>query len=409
MISNSPDSGIPVSDVPGSGIMISDSPDSGIPASDLPGSGDKPESQGGKVKQEPQDTIGPFERKRRAGIIARENLSMLAVTTDEDIYGVESSGDEQPVLKRPKTSAQASTKNSRKHERKGDKGIFIGIHVEDPELPIYARYYPNGSLNARVYREDCSEAVIARWQGFFASKAQCTMEKIKLDPVLFKDDTIDIQNLGTEEKKQRIRQYLAANGIHPPAASRVTTDKPAEASLESEAQSYHADAPLSRTRKATAEQAKARLAAVTTAPSKSKAPVSSQDNTSTTANSPEKTAAKQPATADCTVSDLHVGFWITNLSLPVYAYIKAYPSRNSTAVCYRLHKADADEETIRSASYPRNGAAVRFDDIKFKDNFIRRSHNATRACIKAVLSNEPEPEEIDGRFGFTILRVIGWL
>lgn len=93
-----------------------------------------------------------------------------------------------------------------------NKGRYVGHHIIDASLPVYARFYPNGSMVARVYREDVTEETFQRFPNIFLNrqKGLVTVDKILLDKKLFEDYSgEDIQTLSVPEKKKRIRDYLS--------------------------------------------------------------------------------------------------------------------------------------------------------------------------------------------------------
>jgi hypothetical protein len=170
-------------------------------------------------------------------------------------------------------------------------------------LPVYVRYYPNGALNARVYHEDVSEELQASWAALFKQRGSLTLDKIKFNGELFKDDAVDIQGLSVGLKRERLIQYLTGNGVPKRNGSAAAGDiASAEKQLENTVQNSSPAIP---------DEA------------------AQEDVLSGTAD---------------TSMDIHIGFWIEQPKVRVYAFTKTftYPDRTDLRICYRAHRKDAD-------------------------------------------------------------------
>ena len=146
--------------------------------------------------------------KRRAGLRARKVPGSVAAASEDDAL---LSGDEGPSRKKVKTAAAPKPAQQWSKRRVIAKGTRIAVHkLGDDELPVYALYYQNGTLNCRTYREEAAPEVKQRHESFFSTGAQLTMDKIILDMNIFdKIGAKAIQSLKAEKQKEHIRTYLA--------------------------------------------------------------------------------------------------------------------------------------------------------------------------------------------------------
>ena len=184
---------------------------------------------------------------------------------------------------------------------------MVGHHIEDSRLPVYIRYYPNGALNARVYREDVSDEVQSLWTEFFKQRGSLTLDKIKYDAEIFKNDEVDIDSLNPAEKKQRLEKYLLEKGVANPKNAATSGEF------------------------MTAEQ-------------QPKTVIQNGD----LATLMEDVQQEAPSGGSDVSEDLHVGHLIENPSIKVYAFVKIfqYATKSELRLCFRAHRNDDHGEVL---------------------------------------------------------------
>ncbi|TAQ85694.1 hypothetical protein B7494_g5964 [Chlorociboria aeruginascens] len=276
--------------------------------------------------------------KRRSSIIAREKLSLQAVHSDDeddsDVWEVPSpehrkDGTPPPKRRRHRRSTQAD-----KPRRKTDKGVFVGYYIDYPgQMPVRAVYYPNGSLNCRVLREEVAEDIIAEKPEFFAAKAQVTMPFLILDPVIFGD--IASKKLTDEEKKEAIRDYLVKHGIPKPSTTRKSRKEPK-------------------------------------GPSEPKKP-------------DKLLSLVKPGDYPF---DLRVGCLTDNNERPIWAFLKG------NSVCFRVHDLEEENELSFVRGHGGFGGQIRYSMVQLDDEFVRGDKVETEAYIKTLLETA-DPYRID--------------